>query len=58
LLENTNGGKPAVLICNKHAFEEDKNAIDEWLTGATLRLLTVNDIYGNYEITFPDKYNG
>jgi hypothetical protein len=57
-LEHKEEKKLAILICDKHAFEEDGKIISDWLEGAKFRMLTSNDVYGNYEITLAEKFNG
>jgi len=57
LFEHNISKSQAILICDKHGFEENENLINEWASGASLRLLTSNDIYGNYELLLPQKFN-
>lgn len=57
LLQHLTSGQMAILICDKHAFDEDSKVMEEWIKEAKLRVLTTNDIYGNYEILLPQKFN-
>lgn len=57
-LEHLEENKSAVLICDKNPFIELHQNISEWLKGAQLKHLVTNDIYGNYEINLPEKFNG
>ncbi|KAI1719952.1 scavenger mRNA decapping enzyme c-term binding domain-containing protein [Ditylenchus destructor] len=56
-LEHAIDKKPAVLICDKHPFAEEEKAISEWVGGSKLRHLVSNNVYGNYELLMPEKFN-
>uniref|UniRef100_A0A7E4W2W2 m7GpppX diphosphatase n=1 Tax=Panagrellus redivivus TaxID=6233 RepID=A0A7E4W2W2_PANRE len=57
-LQHKETNDAAVLILDKQAFVEDGTVITEWLASTKLEELAVNDIYGSYIVTLPEKFNG
>lgn len=57
LLEHSIEKNLAVLICDKNPFIESMENISQWLNDAQLKHLVTNDIYGNYEIVLPERFN-
>ena len=58
LLEHTKEKKPAVLIADKNPFASEVDAVAEWVKGASVKQMVVNNIYHSMESILPERFNG